>query len=138
MEEYIRTQRDDAARGIAHGAARKSAKDAGPLVPDYTLLHRRLRARGLSQRSVSRMIGVSESHFCRKLSGLYDFTQEDIRLLCGLLSHFGGVVFGHKHIEYAVRMSCLARSGSLNAQQPRGLDGYHHVGNFSLNELMLG
>ena len=85
MEEYIRTQRDDAARGIAHGAARKSAKDAGPLVPDYTLLHRRLRARGLSQRSVSRMIGVSESHFCRKLSGLYDFTQEDIRLLCGLL-----------------------------------------------------
>lgn len=52
----------------------------------YALLLDRIHAMGGNQRSVSREIGLSESHFCRKLAGRYDFTQEDIRLLCRLLN----------------------------------------------------
>jgi transcriptional regulator with XRE-family HTH domain len=53
---------------------------------DYTRLRQRIRSLRLTQQSISKAIGLSESHFCHKLQGKYAFNEREIRQLCWLLN----------------------------------------------------
>ena len=53
---------------------------------DYTRLRQRIKSLRLTQQSISKAIGLSESHFCRKLQGKYPFKEPQIRQLCWLLN----------------------------------------------------
>ena len=52
---------------------------------DYTDLKRRMTELRYSQRDVAKAIGMTESHFARKLKGEYAFTQTDIYKICDVL-----------------------------------------------------
>ena len=52
---------------------------------DYSKLLGRIKECGHTQKSVAKEAGISESHFCQKLSGNYPFKQSDIQKLCDLL-----------------------------------------------------
>lgn len=52
---------------------------------DYSKLLGRIKECGHTQKSVAKAAGISESHFCQKLSGNYPFKQSDIQKLCALL-----------------------------------------------------
>lgn len=54
-------------------------------VMDYSKLLGKIKERGHTQKSIAKEIGISESHFCQKLSGNYSFKQSDIQKLCELL-----------------------------------------------------
>lgn len=53
---------------------------------DYTKLLDRAREKGQNQKSLAALIGLSESHLCRKLSGEYAFKQSEISTLCDVLN----------------------------------------------------
>lgn len=53
---------------------------------DYAMLRRRIKRFGLTQQECAEKIGVSESHFNRKLAGEYVFRQDEINKLCVLLN----------------------------------------------------
>ena len=59
---------------------------------NYTLLRGRMRDCGLTQQDCARQIGVSESHFSRKLAGEYVFRQDEINKLCKLLGIDGSEI----------------------------------------------
>lgn len=54
-------------------------------VMDYGKLLGRIKELGYTQKAVSKAIGVTESHFSRKLSGEYVFKQSEIQSICELL-----------------------------------------------------
>lgn len=53
---------------------------------DYSKLLGRIKEYGHTQKSIAKEAGISESHFCQKLSGSYPFKQSDIQKLCELLN----------------------------------------------------
>lgn len=52
---------------------------------DYRKLLGRIKELGYTQKAVSTAIGVTESHFSRKLSGEFVFKQSEIQSICDLL-----------------------------------------------------
>ena len=46
---------------------------------DYSKLCGRIKECGYTQKSLAKVIEISESHFCQKLSGKYPFTQKETR-----------------------------------------------------------
>lgn len=52
---------------------------------DYSKLLGRIREKGFTQRSLSRVIGINSSHFSRKLKGEFPFTQREIFNICATL-----------------------------------------------------
>lgn len=44
-----------------------------------------MREKGVQQKQAAEFIGVTESHFSRKMSGEYSFKQSEIAKLCDLL-----------------------------------------------------
>lgn len=52
---------------------------------DYSKLLGRIKEKGYTQKSISELISVSESHFCRKLSGEFSFRQSEIQRVCEIL-----------------------------------------------------
>lgn len=52
---------------------------------DYSKLLGRIKEKGYTQKSISEMISLSESHFCRKLSGEFSFRQSEIHRICEIL-----------------------------------------------------
>ena len=53
---------------------------------DYSELLVRIKKKGYTQKTISKSIGLTESHFSRKLSGEYPFTQIEIQKICELLA----------------------------------------------------
>lgn len=49
---------------------------------DYSKLCGRIKECGYTQKSLAKVIEISESHFCQKLSGKYPFTQKEIDKIC--------------------------------------------------------
>ena len=52
---------------------------------NYAKLLGRTKELGLTQKALAEEIGVSESHFCRKLAGEFAFKQSEIRSICEVL-----------------------------------------------------
>lgn len=52
---------------------------------DYSKLCGRIKECGYTQKSLAKVIEISESHFCQKLSGKYPFTQKEIDKICDAL-----------------------------------------------------
>lgn len=52
---------------------------------DYSKLLGRIKEKGFTQKSLSREICISESHFARKLKGEFSFTQKEIFDMCTFL-----------------------------------------------------
>lgn len=52
---------------------------------DYTELIVLIKKNGFTQKSVAKAVNLTESHFSRKLSGEYPFTQIEIQKLCEML-----------------------------------------------------
>lgn len=52
---------------------------------DYSKLLGRIKEKGYTQKGISELISVSESHFCRKLSGEFSFRQSEIQSVCEIL-----------------------------------------------------
>lgn len=59
---------------------------------NYALLRGRIRDCGLTQQECAEKIGISESHFSRKLAGEYVFRQDEINKLCELLEIDGAEI----------------------------------------------
>ncbi len=55
-------------------------------VMDYGKLLGKIRETGLTQKAVAEHIGLTESHFSRKLSGEFAFKQSEIQRICNLLN----------------------------------------------------
>ncbi len=53
---------------------------------DYGKLLGKMRELGLSQKAVAEHIGLTESHFSRKLSGEFAFKQSEMQQICNLLN----------------------------------------------------
>ena len=52
---------------------------------NYNPLIGRIREKGMTQKDFAKMIGISESHLSRKLSGEFDFRQEEMQKICEVL-----------------------------------------------------
>ena len=52
---------------------------------DYKLLRDKMQDKNINQKELAAAIPMSESHFCRKLSGEYPFTQSEIIRICEVL-----------------------------------------------------
>ena len=61
--------------------------EGGLAVPDmdYGKLLGRMKELGYTQKAVAESIGITESHFSRKISGEYAFKQSEIQAICELL-----------------------------------------------------
>lgn len=53
---------------------------------DYSKLIGRATELGFTQKALAERIGLSESHFCRKINGRFSFKQKEIRDICEVLS----------------------------------------------------
>ena len=52
---------------------------------DYSKLRERIRDKGLNQKQLASLIGVSEGQLCKKMSGEYVFKQNEILRMCEVL-----------------------------------------------------
>ena len=52
---------------------------------DYRRLLGRIKEKGLTQKALAELIGVSEGQMCQKLAGRYLFKQSEIRNMCDVL-----------------------------------------------------
>lgn len=52
---------------------------------DYSNLRERIREKGLNQKQLASLIGVSEGQLCKKMSGEYVFKQNEILRMCEVL-----------------------------------------------------
>lgn len=52
---------------------------------NYNALRAQMHDKGVTQKECAERIGVSESHFCQKMAGNFDFKQSEIAKLCDLL-----------------------------------------------------
>lgn len=52
---------------------------------DYSNLRERIREKGLNQKQLATLIGISEGQLCKKMSGEYVFKQNEIIRMCEIL-----------------------------------------------------
>lgn len=52
---------------------------------DYGLLKERMKEKGINQKQLAILVGVSEGQMCKKLSGEYVFKQTEILKICEIL-----------------------------------------------------
>lgn len=52
---------------------------------DYSLLKERMKKKGMNQKQLAILVGVSEGQMCKKLSGEYVFKQTEILKICEIL-----------------------------------------------------
>ena len=57
----------------------------GNMSMDYSRLRERMREMNITQKELAARIPASESHFCKKMSGEYPFTQDEILKICDIL-----------------------------------------------------
>ena len=67
---------------------------------DYSKLKGRIAQKGLNQKDLASLIGVSEGQFSKKMSGEYVFKQSEILKICNILdiaaSQIGEYFFSRK------------------------------------------
>ena len=52
---------------------------------DYGFLKERMKEKGINQKQLAILVGVSEGQMCKKLSGEYVFKQTEILKICEIL-----------------------------------------------------
>ncbi|MBE6794784.1 MAG: DUF739 family protein [Ruminococcaceae bacterium] len=52
---------------------------------DYGFLRERMQEKGINQKQLAILVGVSEGQMCKKLSGEYVFKQTEILKICEIL-----------------------------------------------------
>lgn len=52
---------------------------------DYSSLTDRMKEKHIAKKELAKKVGISESHFVRKLSGEFSFKQEEIAKICTIL-----------------------------------------------------
>lgn len=76
---------------------------------DYSKLKAKMVEKGFNQKKLAKEIGISESHFVRKLKGEYPFTQKEINLICQILEieqvEIGSYFFTHL-VKKTKQVSC--------------------------------
>ncbi len=66
---------------------------------DYSLLREKMREKNISQKEMAALIPMSESHFCKKLSGEYPFKQSEIVRICEILDIDAGEIHAYFFTE---------------------------------------